>query len=391
MNIIKNTKKVYNFGVASEFSKVLLKRAAEKLNPNKVNGSVSNFAKQYLQTFSNWAPSMGISDDLRKYQLPLPVGVYESVPDSAGLTRAEWENKLFDEALKNAIIEINEGITPEVKGVSTTFHFAEEKTSGALDVTKSENKSEPKEQSVEQNDNVQNNTNGGGLGSFIDFNNPAHVAAMTGLTSSAISYITADEKKRKSGEAWKDAAIAGVIGGGAGYVGNKIVNSNSKQNDAPTEQQSQPTTPKQLKPAEKYDQRTNDYYDLAERSKDLYSDFRALRIKAGLPVPIVPHRNYNSRDEIIADIRARQNHILKAYGIKKIDGISEDDNSIGALNKRHEAISSLVQERASDPNFTDGDRSNLGKTPIVEKEPAHIPSVVTPGFTVPFPWLTKIF
>lgn len=122
---IKKEQQSFNFGATSELSKKILRRAAEKLNPTKVDGVVSEHAKGYLATFSNWATSQIISDELKRYQLPLPTGHQSSCPDAAGLKATEIQNGLFDKALQQAVLELREEELAQA-------NFAEESQGGGF-------------------------------------------------------------------------------------------------------------------------------------------------------------------------------------------------------------------------------------------------------------------
>lgn len=104
MNIKRNNNR--KLGAISEVSQFIFSRVAKKLNPQRVNGSVSEHSKKMLNSFSLWATSQGISNELKQYQEPIPLNYQETYPDTTGLKITEERNSLFDEALKNVIIEM---------------------------------------------------------------------------------------------------------------------------------------------------------------------------------------------------------------------------------------------------------------------------------------------
>ena len=165
---IKQNNRILNFGATSELSKEILSRVAKKLNPVGVDGVVSPKAKEYLSTFSSWATSQGVSDELKRYMLPLPKGHQSTCPDAAGLEKTILENALFDEAMKNVIKEMYQE--------SSQMNFADE-----------------------------------------GFKVPegAYSAGVAGLTAAGLAYLMTEDEKKKA----KNALLSGITGASAAYIG----------------------------------------------------------------------------------------------------------------------------------------------------------------------------
>lgn len=192
---IKKEQQVFNFGATSEFAKKILKRASEKLNPVKIDGAVSEHAKSYLSTFSSWATSQIISDELKKYQLPLPTGHQSSCPDAAGLKATEIQNGLFDKALQQAVLELREEELAQT-------NFAEE-----------------------------TNTNTGQGGFFRDSNgnlNPVNIGLL-GAGTAMLGRALTRKKKKKDDDLAFDLAVAGGLGYLGGHGGAMLLNGGSKK------------------------------------------------------------------------------------------------------------------------------------------------------------------
>ena len=179
---IKQDRQICNFGATSELSREILSRVAQKLNPTRVDGSVSGEAKKYLSTFSTWSTSQGVSDELKKYMLPLPEGHQSSYPDAFGLEKTTLENALFDDALQAVIKEMY-----EEQKEQTNFSEEDKKTPG--DETT------------------------GLIG-----------AAAIGLPSAALAYIMEDDEDEKA----KNAVIAGGLGSLGGFYLGKNSESGAK-------------------------------------------------------------------------------------------------------------------------------------------------------------------
>ena len=196
---IKKEQQVFNFGATSEFAKKILKRAAEKLNPVKIDGAVSEHARSYLSTFSSWATSQIISDELKKYQLPLPTGHQSSCPDAAGLKATEIQNGLFDKALQQAVLELREEELAQT-------NFAEE-----------------------------TNTNTGQGGFFRDSNgnlNPVNIGLL-GAGTAMLGRALTRKKKKKDDDLAFDLAVAGGLGYIGGHGGAMLLNGNAKKDNTP--------------------------------------------------------------------------------------------------------------------------------------------------------------
>ena len=103
---MKNKHNIHNFGATSELANQILTRVVSKLNPSPNKGAVSNHARQILGTFSTWETSKGVSDELKKFMGPLEVNHQSTCPDASGLELTRMNNAIFDEAMKNVIMEM---------------------------------------------------------------------------------------------------------------------------------------------------------------------------------------------------------------------------------------------------------------------------------------------
>lgn len=167
---IKQDRQIYNFGATSELSKEILSRVAQKLNPTKVDGAVSEHARQYLSSFSTWATSQGVSDEMKQFMLPLPQGHQSSYPDAAGLEKTVLTNSLFDEAMKNVVEEMYAESNEEV-------NFSDEENAPGDNTT-------------------------GAIG-----------AAALGLPTAIAAYVLEENPKKKL----SSALLAGSLSAGGGY------------------------------------------------------------------------------------------------------------------------------------------------------------------------------
>lgn len=104
--IIKKTITSKDFGALSKQAQILFSRVAERLHPKFGQGVVSSDAAKFMN-FSDWMTSTGLSDDLKRYQLPLPLGVQHSYPDYEGLQATKQSNKVIDEVLASVVREMN--------------------------------------------------------------------------------------------------------------------------------------------------------------------------------------------------------------------------------------------------------------------------------------------
>lgn len=97
-----NTENNYK-GAISFASQKIFNKAKKKFLGKQ--GSISSFSKHYLESYSGWKVSQGISDDLKKYLMPLPVNHQSTCPDAEGLKRTAIQNGLYDQAMLEAINE----------------------------------------------------------------------------------------------------------------------------------------------------------------------------------------------------------------------------------------------------------------------------------------------
>ena len=104
--IIKKTITSKDFGALSKQAQILFSRVAERLHPKFGQGVISSDAAKFMN-FSDWMTSTGLSDDLKRYQLPLPIGVQHSYPDYEGLQATKQSNKVIDEVLASVVREMN--------------------------------------------------------------------------------------------------------------------------------------------------------------------------------------------------------------------------------------------------------------------------------------------
>lgn len=104
--IIKKTITSKDFGALSKQAQILFSRVAERLHPKFGQGVISSDAAKFMN-FSDWMTSTGLSDDLKRYQLPLPLGVQHSYPDYEGLQATKQSNKVIDEVLASVVREMN--------------------------------------------------------------------------------------------------------------------------------------------------------------------------------------------------------------------------------------------------------------------------------------------
>lgn len=104
--IIKKTITSKDFGALSKQAQILFSRVAERIHPKFGQGVISSDAAKFMN-FSDWMTSTGLSDDLKRYQLPLPLGVQHSYPDYEGLQATKQSNKVIDEVLASVVREMN--------------------------------------------------------------------------------------------------------------------------------------------------------------------------------------------------------------------------------------------------------------------------------------------
>lgn len=103
---MKNKRNIHNFGATSELASQILTRVKSKLNPSPNKGVVSSQSRQLIGNFSTWEVSKGVSDELKKFMGPLEVGHQSTCPDASGLELTRINNGIFDEAMKNVIMEM---------------------------------------------------------------------------------------------------------------------------------------------------------------------------------------------------------------------------------------------------------------------------------------------